>query len=224
LRNPLVSSLSSSSLPSVPSPPLVSLFFFPDSLPFTRHKLLAKKNKVKGRERREKGSDAHFTHFGVIMTATTQLVDPITPRSIQDEDESVRIAVRALGDMRNGTLLHPPSISCARLLPHLPHYPLPTHPALMILAFQPTPALSIASSSNSPTLTTPTLASEDPELDPEAADFVARVSTFPVVGSALRAYEQSKASSRVVKVPCHFYFPRTIFRKEIYGLSSTARR
>lgn len=68
------------------------------------------------------------------------------------------------------------------------------------LASQPTPALSIASSSNSPTLTTPTLASDDPEMDPEGADLFARVSTIPVVGTAIRAYEHSKASSRVVKV------------------------
>ncbi|KAI0306040.1 transcription factor Opi1-domain-containing protein, partial [Multifurca ochricompacta] len=33
--------------------------------------------------------------------------------------------------------------------------------------------------------------------DSEEADFVARVSTFPVVSTAIRAYEQSKASSRV---------------------------
>ncbi len=37
-------------------------------------------------------------------------------------------------------------------------------------------------------------------MDPEEADFVGRLSTFPVVGTAIRAYEQSKASSRVVKV------------------------
>lgn len=30
--------------------------------------------------------------------------------------------------------------------------------------------------------------------------FVSRMSTFPLVGSALRVYEQGKASSRVVKV------------------------
>ena len=71
------------------------------------------------------------------------------------------------------------------------------------LATQPTPALSIASSSNSPTLTTPTLASDDPEMDPEGADLYARVSTIPVVGTAIRAYEHSKASSRVVKVRSH---------------------
>jgi len=44
-------------------------------------------------------------------------------------------------------------------------------------------------------------------MDPEAdADFVARVSTLPVFSTALRAYEQSKASSRVVKViPTPFF-------------------
>jgi hypothetical protein len=58
------------------------------------------------------------------MTVATPQVEPVTPRSIQDEDESVRIAVRALGDMRNGAVLrppaaHPPSISCARF-PYIP--------------------------------------------------------------------------------------------------------
>ena len=38
----------------------------------------------------------------------------------------------------------------------------------------------------------------------ESGDFVSRVSTIPLVNSALRAYEQSKASSRVVKVCCQF--------------------
>ncbi|KAH9072291.1 Opi1-domain-containing protein [Lactarius deliciosus] len=101
----------------------------------------------------------------------------------QDQDESVLIAVKALGDMRNATVLrsptlHPPSLSST----------------------QPTPALSVASSSNSPSMTSLTLASEDQMMmDSEEADFVGRIATFPVVSTALRAYEQSKASSRVVK-------------------------
>lgn len=54
-----------------------------------------------------------------MSTAATH-PDPLPQRSIQDEDESVRIAVRALGDMRNRALLHsppphPPSASCAYL-------------------------------------------------------------------------------------------------------------
>ena len=57
--------------------------------------------------------------FLVIMSAATQ-IDPFPNRSIQDEAESVRIAIRALGDMRNGALLHSPprplSIACAYLL------------------------------------------------------------------------------------------------------------
>lgn len=112
------------------------------------------------------------------MSASTH----VPPPSAQDQDESVLIAVKALGDMRNATLirsptLHPPSLSSS----------------------QPTPALSMASSSNSPTLTSPTLASEDHMMDSDEADFVGRLSTFPVVSTAIRAYEQSKASSRVVK-------------------------
>lgn len=57
------------------------------------------------------------------MTAATRR-QPFPQRSIQDEDESVRIAIRALGDMRNSAPLHsphshPPSIACAYLSPTL---------------------------------------------------------------------------------------------------------
>ncbi|KAI0339364.1 Opi1-domain-containing protein [Trametopsis cervina] len=83
--------------------------------------------------------------------------------ALDDQDESVRIAVRALGDMRNSVHTSPST------------------------SFQPTPALSISSRSTSPSL---------PEDEP---DFVSRMSTFPIVNTALRAYEQGKASSRVVK-------------------------
>ena len=125
----------------------------------------------------------------------------------QDQDESVLIAVKALGDMRNATLrsptLHPPSLNCAYISRCLT--PLPLTP---LSASQPTPALSVTSSSNSPTLTCPTLASEDHVMDSDEADFVGRLSTFPGVSTALRAYEQSKASSRVVKV-C-FRLPRLL--------------
>jgi hypothetical protein len=100
----------------------------------------------------------------------------------RDQDESILIAAKALGDMRNATLIHSPTL----------------HPP-SLSSTQPTPALSVASSSNSPTLTSPTLASEDHVMDADEADFVGRLSNMPVVGTALRAYEQSKASSRVVK-------------------------
>jgi hypothetical protein len=53
-----------------------------------------------------------------MSAAAATNLDP-SQRSIQDEDESVRIAVRALGDMRNRALLHSPpplqSVSCAYL-------------------------------------------------------------------------------------------------------------
>ncbi|KAI0698330.1 transcription factor Opi1-domain-containing protein [Cytidiella melzeri] len=85
--------------------------------------------------------------------------------ALDDQDESVRIAVRALGDMRNSVHASPST------------------------SFQPTPALSVSSRSTSPSLD-----------DEESADFVSRVSTtFPLVNTALKAYEQGKASSRVVK-------------------------
>ncbi|KAH9893274.1 transcription factor Opi1-domain-containing protein [Cubamyces lactineus] len=130
--------------------------------------------------------------------------------ALADQDESVRIAVRALGDMRNSTHTSSPSTS-----------------------FQPTPALSITSGTSSPSLPSPSLIDEDlreeqlqggsegairRRLDPipsssssssnvaqgegpgsEEWKSLSRVSNIPLVNSALRAYEQSKASSRVVK-------------------------
>ncbi|TCD69107.1 hypothetical protein EIP91_008749 [Steccherinum ochraceum] len=100
--------------------------------------------------------------------------------ALDNEDESVRIAVRALGDMRNSTVHASPNTS-----------------------FQPTPALSTASRSSSPSssLRSPTtsVGGEGEETMMESVDFVSRVSHIPIVNSALSLYEQSKASSRVVK-------------------------
>lgn len=84
---------------------------------------------------------------------------PQTMSSLENEDESVRIAIRALGDMKNG----------AR-----------------------------ASSSSFTTNHANTASSSSPQYD-VSPDFVSRVSNLPIVNTALRAYEQGKASSRVVK-------------------------
>ncbi|KAF8993313.1 transcription factor Opi1-domain-containing protein [Cyathus striatus] len=85
---------------------------------------------------------------------------------LDDQDEDVRIAVRALGDMR---------------------------------------MMKSARSNTSPTTTVSPLAS--PLLPPlqvhqhqqQQQGLVSRVSNFPLVGSALRAYDYGKNSSRVVK-------------------------
>ncbi|OBZ66395.1 hypothetical protein A0H81_13567 [Grifola frondosa] len=108
--------------------------------------------------------------------------------ALTDQDESVRIAVRALGDMRNSALASPST------------------------SFQPTPALSVTSSTSSPSLPSPSITGEESLADEEQerqqrteprenedTRFVSRVSNIPIVNSALRAYEHSKASSRVVK-------------------------
>ena len=106
------------------------------------------------------------------------------PLHLDDHDESVRIAVRALGDMRNGGphtgLLCNPVLLFSKLLTT----------SIFFSVFQP----SDASSSNSVT------ASSGPSDDNDAQDFVYRVSQLPIVTSALRVYSQGKASSRVVKV------------------------
>lgn len=78
---------------------------------------------------------------------------PSPPSPLDAHDESVRIAVSALGDMRTRSTSRPFS---------------PDAPS--------------------------------PPPDPPPPDFVSRVSSLPLVGSALRAYEHGKASSRVVKV------------------------
>ena len=94
--------LSLPSSPPHPPRPLLSLIFPPSSF--------------------IKKTGAHFPLLVLIMSTAATHPDPLPQRSIQDEDESVRIAVRALGDMRNRALLHsppphPPSASCAYLLP-----------------------------------------------------------------------------------------------------------
>ncbi|RDX54167.1 Opi1-domain-containing protein [Lentinus brumalis] len=123
--------------------------------------------------------------------------------ALEDQDESVRIAVRALGDMRNSTHNSTSSPSTS---------------------FHTTPALSVTSTTSSPSLPSPSLMDEDVredeaerrlqaaldgDRDPNARDSprdaeeewksLSRVSNLPLVSGALRAYEQSKASSRVVK-------------------------
>ncbi|KAF5332158.1 hypothetical protein D9611_008096 [Ephemerocybe angulata] len=85
-------------------------------------------------------------------------MDPRTPMrsSLDDEDESVRIAVKALGDMRNSSL-------------------------------------------RADTTRTPHSLTPQPEPGPASPAFVSRMSSIPLLKSALNVYEQGKASSRVVK-------------------------
>jgi hypothetical protein len=80
-------------------------------------------------------------------------------------------------------------------------------------AFQPTPDLSIASTSthaSTPSLPSPCASDPGPEFDLDSESFYGHgqglrsprrsVSQYPLVNTALKAYEQGKASSRVVKV------------------------
>ena len=92
--------------------------------------------------------------------------------SLDDHDESVRIAVCALGDMKKGTRASP----CTFISFCVSH---------MLIS------LSGTSRSSPPT---------SPAPDSVSPDFVSRVTSLPLVGTALRAYEHGKASSRVVKV------------------------
>jgi len=126
---------------------------------------------------------------------------------LDDEDESVRIAVRALGDMRNSVHTSPSACELHLFRVNLPSNLISNYRLshLCLEAFQPTPALSITSRSSSPSLPSPSLSRTEKDDRGIAGngsdeDFVSRVSSFPIVSGALRAYEQSKASSRVVKV------------------------
>lgn len=58
--------------------------------------------------------------------------------------------------------------------------------------------------------------------DPTNEDFVSRVSHFPLVNSALRVYEHSKASSRVVKVR-FFPFLSFLYPSRVRGNTDATR-
>ncbi|KAF7982524.1 hypothetical protein HWV62_28140 [Athelia sp. TMB] len=98
---------------------------------------------------------------------------------LEGQDESVRIAVRALGAMRNSSRAQRTSSA-------------------------PTPALSSTASTAS-TSSSPLLSPADDDarslLAPQKDDprFAARVAHFPLVGSALRVYEAGKNSSRLTQ-------------------------
>lgn len=61
-------------------------------------------------------------------------------------------------------------------------------------------------------------------MDSDEADFVGRLSTIPVVSTAIRAYEQSKASSRVVKVRLSFSPPSAPTEKSDFTCDLVWRR
>ena len=86
---------------------------------------------------------------------------------LDDQDESVRIAVKALGDMRNSA----------------------NSASLFFVGFFSISFLTFILAASRTTL---------PSSDSPA--FVERMSHIPFVNSALRVYEQGKASSRMVKV------------------------
>ncbi|KAF9072349.1 hypothetical protein BDP27DRAFT_428035 [Rhodocollybia butyracea] len=114
----------------------------------------------------------HSAHSSMSLTSGSSLLD--------DQDEDVRIAVKALGDMRNGNIGSGKGKGRNRISTS-------TTPALSV-STSTTPATSI----RSPTLSIPREAQVE-------QDFVSRVAHIPLVNGALKMYEQGKASSRVVK-------------------------
>ncbi|PPQ91207.1 hypothetical protein CVT25_001223 [Psilocybe cyanescens] len=149
-----------------------------------------------------------------------------TMRGLDDQEESVRIAVKALGDMRNmnsNTRSRAPSYSQSQSESHSQSHNTKLPPIILPpLSISTSPSnksdnnnsfsSSIASSSVAglPSTSTSSSGAEpgtsispppSSTLEPTASSpaFVSRMSHFPLVGSALRVYEQGKASSRVVK-------------------------
>ena len=124
-----------------------------------------------------------------MSTSSTTDQDPAP--FLDDQDESVRIAVKALGDMRNSRP-QPSGSTPARVYNLLP-LPRPRlHDCLPRSQESWSSPLNLEASSS-------TLPPDSAD-DANSVDFVARVSTIPLVNTALRAYEQTKASSKVVKV------------------------
>ncbi|KAG8879849.1 hypothetical protein FRB97_001326 [Tulasnella sp. 331] len=120
--------------------------------------------------------------------------------AIDEEDEKVRIAVRALGDMRTSGV--PSSSSDAESSSQYWH-----HPRSPGASTRATPSLSRASTSSratSPSTVARPLDDPDDDASVKSEDvespdhLLARVSHLPLVNTALRAYDYSKASSRVI--------------------------
>ncbi|TFK24071.1 Opi1-domain-containing protein [Coprinopsis marcescibilis] len=101
-------------------------------------------------------------------------------QKLDDQEESVRIAVRALDDMRNRSI----RAESSRLA-----IPSSSEPSAS--------ASAMYSPAHSPTSPKTRNSSTDPAVT--SAAFVSRMTSLPLLGSALRVYEHGKASSRVVK-------------------------
>ncbi|KAJ4475518.1 hypothetical protein J3R30DRAFT_3500178 [Lentinula aciculospora] len=115
----------------------------------------------------------HSTQSSMSLASSSTLLD--------DQDEDVRIAVKALGDMRNGNIGGTVDAVAT--------------PALS-LSISSIPATSIPSPTLS-SISNPSPSNDNVQSD---SDFVSRMAHIPLVTGALRMYEQGKASSRVVKV------------------------
>ncbi|KAJ3981027.1 hypothetical protein F5890DRAFT_1557174 [Lentinula detonsa] len=109
----------------------------------------------------------HSTQSSMSLASSSTLLD--------EQDEDVRIAVKALGDMRSGNIGGAASRQAVA--------PLSTSP-------------KSTTSTPSPILSSHGMPNNDAHLEP---DFVSRMAHIPLVNGAIRMYEQGKASSRVVK-------------------------
>ncbi|KAG8935976.1 hypothetical protein FRC02_005172 [Tulasnella sp. 418] len=156
---------------------------------------------------------ASSTHMSSSLKPLLENSGEIRKSSIIDtQDEDVLIAVRALGDMRGtGLVGDTPSFGGSGVKEPPSRYWEHSGGA-SFSSIQPTPSLSVASSSSSvasPSIRTRSVFDDiDREVDDDndatmrsregESAFVSRVSTLPLVNSALRAYESTKASSRVI--------------------------
>ncbi|KAF8587883.1 Opi1-domain-containing protein [Ramaria rubella] len=123
------------------------------------------------------------------------------PLTIDDQDEDVRIAVRALGDMRSRAVAHAhaPSAEAFAAAAKAHSRASSISQSTPFLTHSSTSASTSSSSPISPRLTVDHVLDRDDSMDPSSKDFVSRVSRLPVVNTALKAYENSKERSRVVK-------------------------
>jgi len=158
-------------------------------------------------------------------------------QSLEDQEESVRIAVRALGDMRSGGGAAAAGNNSAQRRSsssryayddqddydnrsHERGYPSTSRsdyeydtssrsPRSSSYATAPTHVSRTTSAATSNEASggvsvSAAVAAVAPSNTNSGGGLVSRMSHFPLVGSALRVYEQGKASSRVVKVGCYF--------------------
>jgi hypothetical protein len=124
---------------------------------------------------------------------------------VDPDSEAVRMAIHALGAMRQPRV-HDPSSSSATTTAT------PTAASTAISS----PSLATASYQHTP------WSSKDGDDEVVDENFIGRVSQLPYVGGALRAYETGKKSNRVVKVRIYPLSSISVARRLLMYVCSTS--